>query len=219
MDIREAVRVKAQAAHDVAGALAVVPTEVKNRALLAMAEALVAEKTLILEANAKDMANAQAKGMKTSMQDRLKLTDARIEAMAEGLRQVAALTDPVGEVLSDKTLPNGLNVRKVRVPLGVVAMIYEARPNVTADAIGLALKTGNAVVLKGGSEALHSNEAIAGVLRDAAVSVGMPGKAVQFIDITDRQAVTELIRMNGLVDVAIPRGSARLIQAVLQTEE
>lgn len=216
MDIREAVRVKAQAAHDVAGALAVVPTEVKNRALLAMAEALVAEKTLILEANAKDMANAQAKGMKTSMQDRLKLTDARIEAMAEGLRQVAALTDPVGEVLSDKTLPNGLNVRKVRVPLGVVAMIYEARPNVTADAIGLALKTGNAVVLKGGSEALHSNEAIAGVLRDAAVSVGMPGKAVQFIDITDRQAVTELIRMNGLVDVAIPRGSARLIQAVLQ---
>lgn len=216
MDIREAVRVKAQAAHDVAGALAVVPTEVKNRALLAMAEALVTEKTLILEANAKDMANAQAKGMKTSMQDRLKLTDARIEAMAEGLRQVAALTDPVGEVLSDKTLPNGLNVRKVRVPLGVVAMIYEARPNVTADAIGLALKTGNAVVLKGGSEALHSNEAIAGVLRDAAVSVGMPGKAVQFIDITDRQAVTELIRMNGLVDVAIPRGSARLIQAVLQ---
>ena len=216
MDIREAVRVKAQAAHDVAGALAVVPTEVKNRALLAMAEALVAEKTLILEANAKDMANAQAKGMKTSMQDRLKLTDARIEAMAEGLRQVAALTDPVGEVLSDKTLPNGLNVRKVRVPLGVVAMIYEARPNVTADAIGLALKTGNAVVLKGGSEALHSNKAIAGVLRDAAVSVGMPGKAVQFIDITDRQAVTELIRMNGLVDVAIPRGSARLIQAVLQ---
>ena len=216
MDIREAVRVKAQAAHDVAATLAVVPTEVKNRALLAMAEALVAEKTLILEANAKDMANAQAKGMKTSMQDRLKLTDARIEAMAEGLRQVAALSDPVGEVLSDKTLPNGLNVRKVRVPLGVVAMIYEARPNVTADAIGLALKTGNAVVLKGGSEALHSNKAIAGVLRDAAVSVGMPGKAVQFIDITDRQAVTELIRVNGLVDVAIPRGSARLIQAVLQ---
>lgn len=216
MDIREAVRVKAQAAHDVAATLAVVPTEVKNRALLAMAEALVAEKTLILEANAKDMANAQAKGMKTSMQDRLKLTDARIDAMAEGLRQVAALSDPVGEVLSDKTLPNGLNIRKVRVPLGVVAMIYEARPNVTADAIGLALKTGNAVVLKGGSEALHSNKAIAGVLRDAAVSVGMPGKAVQFIDITDRQAVTELIRMNGLVDVAIPRGSARLIQAVLQ---
>ena len=216
MDIREAVRVKAQAAHDVAATLAVVPTEVKNRALLAMAEALVAEKTLILEANAKDMANAQAKGMKTSMQDRLKLTDARIDAMAEGLRQVAALSDPVGEVLSDKTLPNGLNIRKVRVPLGVVAMIYEARPNVTADAIGLALKTGNAVVLKGGSEALHSNKAIAGVLRDAAVSVGMPGKAVQFIDITDRQAVTELIRMNGLVDVAIPRGSARLIKAVLQ---
>ena len=184
MDIREAVRVKAQAAHDVAGALAVVPTEVKNRALLAMAEALVAEKTLILEANAKDMANAQAKGMKTSMQDRLKLTDARIEAMAEGLRQVAALSDPVGEVLSDKTLPNGLNVRKVRVPLGVVAMIYEARPNVTADAIGLALKTGNAVVLKGGSEALNSNEAIACVLRAAAVPGWMPRQTGHLIDIS-----------------------------------
>ena len=136
--------------------------------------------------------------------------------MAEGLRQVAQIKDPIGEVIGGSTLSNGLSLTKVRVPIGVVGIIYEARPNVTSDAIGLCLKSGNTAVLKGGSEALHSNQAIASILSEAAQKEGVPQGAIQFIDVTDRQAVTDLIRMNGLVDVVIPRGSARLIQAVVQ---
>ncbi|MCQ2359656.1 MAG: glutamate-5-semialdehyde dehydrogenase, partial [Phascolarctobacterium sp.] len=195
--------------------LAVLDTEAKNKALLAMAQALLDNEEAIIAANDTDMINAKAKGMRESMQDRLKLTHARIEGMAVGLRQVATLVDPVGDVLSEKVLPNGLKITKIRVPLGVCGIIYEARPNVTADAAGLCLKSGNAVVLKGGSEAMESNKAISKVLSDAATLAGMPEGAIQFIDIADRQAVSDLIHMNGLVDVVIPRGGAGLIKTVV----
>ena len=210
------VRQKAQAAHDAAVRMGILTSGVKNKALLAMADALLDHSEAILKANEEDMLKAQYNGMKSSMQDRLRLTPSRIESMAEGLRLVAQLKDPVGEVIGGSTLSNGLSITKVRVPIGVVGIIYEARPNVTADAIGLCLKSGNTVVLKGGSEALRSNQTIAEILSEAAQKEGIPSGAIQFIDVTDRQAVTDLIHMNGLVDVVIPRGSARLIQAVVQ---
>lgn len=215
MDIYELVKTKAAAAKKAAAKLAVTSTAVKNKALLAMAEALLAKQEEILAANALDMERAAAKGMKSSMLDRLKLTAARIEGMADGLRQVANLPDPVGNVLDGKTLANGLTITKVRVPLGVIGIIYEARPNVTADAAGLCLKSGNAVVLKGGSEAMESNKAVAGILSEAATAAGMPEGAIQFIDTSDRQAVQDLIHLNGLVDVVIPRGGAGLIKMVV----
>ncbi|PWM78292.1 MAG: glutamate-5-semialdehyde dehydrogenase [Phascolarctobacterium sp.] len=210
------VKAKAEAAHNAAGALAVVSAAVKNKALLAMADALLAKTDLIIEANDKDMQAAKENGMRESMQDRLRLTPERIAGMAEGLKQVAALPDPVGNVIGGQTLANGLKITKVRVPLGVIGIIYEARPNVTADAIGLCLKSGNAVVLKGGSEAMQSNLAVAGVLTEAAEAAGIPQGAIQFIDTTDRTAVTALIKMNDYVDVVIPRGGAGLIKAVVQ---
>lgn len=215
MDTYELVKTKAAAAKKAAAKLAVTSTAVKNKALLAMAEALLAKQEEILAANALDMERAAAKSMKSSMLDRLKLTAARIEGMADGLRQVANLPDPVGNVLDGKTLANGLTITKVRVPLGVIGIIYEARPNVTADAAGLCLKSGNAVVLKGGSEAMESNKAVAGVLSEAATAAGMPEGAIQFIDTSDRQAVQDLIHLNGLVDVIIPRGGAGLIKMVV----
>lgn len=181
-----------------------------------MADALLAKTDFIIEANDRDMQAARENGMKESMQDRLRLTPERIEGMAEGLRQVAALPDPVGNVIGGQTLANGLKITKVRVPLGVIGIIYEARPNVTADAIGLCLKSGNAVVLKGGSEAMQSNMAVAGVLTEAAEAAGIPQGAIQFIDTADRAAVTALIKLNDFVDVVIPRGGAGLIKAVVQ---
>lgn len=215
MDTYELVKTKAAAAKKAAAKLAVTGTAVKNKALLAMAQALLDKQEEILAANAIDMERAAAKGMKSSMLDRLKLTAARIEGMADGLRQVANLPDPVGNVLDGKTLANGLTITKVRVPLGVIGIIYEARPNVTADAAGLCLKSGNAVVLKGGSEAMESNKAVAGILSEAATAAGMPEGAIQFIDTSDRQAVQDLIHLNGLVDVVIPRGGAGLIKMVV----
>ena len=215
MDTYELVKTKAAAAKRAAAKLAVTGTAVKNKALLAMAQALLDKQEQILAANAIDMEQAAAKGMKSSMLDRLKLTAALIEGMADGLRQVAVLPDPVGNVLDGKTLANGLQITKVRVPLGVIGIIYEARPNVTADAAGLCLKSGNAVVLKGGSEAMESNKAVAGILSEAATAAGMPEGAIQFIDTSDRQAVQDLIHLNGLVDVVIPRGGAGLIKMVV----
>lgn len=215
METYELVKSKAAAAKAAAAKLAVTGTAVKNNALLAMADALEANAELILAANGADMSAAAAKGMKNSMLDRLKLTGERISGMADGLRQVANLPDPIGNVIGGNTLANGLVVTKVRVPLGVIGIIYEARPNVTADAAGLCLKSGNAVVLKGGSEAMESNKAVAGVLSEAATKAGLPAGAIQFIDTSDRQAVTDLIHMNGLVDVVIPRGGAGLIKAVV----
>lgn len=212
----ELVKAKAQAAKQAAAKLAVTSTAVKNAALLAMAAALEAQQAEILAANERDMTAAAAKGMKSSMLDRLKLTAERISGMADGLRQVAGLADPVGNVIDGKTLPNGLHITKIRVPLGVIGIIYEARPNVTADAAGLCLKSGNAVILKGGSEAMESNKTVAAILAQAADGAGIPAGSIQFIDTSDRQAVQELIHMNGLVDVVIPRGGAGLIQAVVR---
>jgi len=216
MEVKSQIEEQAIAANKAARALANVSTKVKNDALKAMAEALCLCKNYILEENRADMESGRQNGMSESMLDRLMLTEGRIEGMAIGLRQVAELADPVGEVIAGRQLANGLNLTKIRVPLGVIAIIYEARPNVTADAIGLCLKSGNAVILKGGSEAIRSNKAIAGVLTEAAENAGIPKAALQFIDSVDRAAVQELIRMDRYVDVVIPRGGAGLIKMVVQ---
>ena len=215
MDTYSLVKEQAVAAKAAAAQMALVSTTLKNHGLLQMAQALRSSSGVILEANALDMEQAAAKGMKSSMLDRLKLTPERIEGMAQGLEQVASLPDPVGVVVDGKRLANGLSITKVKVPLGVIGIIYEARPNVTADAVGLCLKSGNAVLLKGGSEALHSNAAVARSLAEAAEQAGLPAGAIQFINTSDRQAVDALIHLNGLVDVVIPRGGAGLIKMVV----
>ncbi len=196
-----------------AAALAPLTRATKDAALLAMADALVAEQDRILAANAVDVGAGRAAGTSEAMLDRLALTPARIAAMADGLRHVATLPDPVGEVLRGSTLPNGLELRQVRVPLGVVGIVYEARPNVTADAAGLCVKSGNAVLLRGSASAYESNTVIVEVLSKAAV--GLPPNTVQLVPGTDRSAVEELMKARGLVDVLIPRGGAGLIQSVV----
>ena len=188
----------------------------KDQALRKAAEYLVAAKAEILKANERDVAIAREKGMAQGLLDRLALNGDRIRGMAEGLLQVASADDPVGEVLSMKKRPNGLMIGQKRVPLGVVGIIYEARPNVTADAFGLCFKAGNAVILKGGSDALHSNEAIVTVLQDALSDCGLPETAVQLIASQDRELTTRFMKMNEYVDVLIPRGGAGLIRKVVQ---
>lgn len=188
----------------------------KNDALRSAAAALVNRSAYILSENEKDMAEAQEKGMSVGLLDRLKLTESRIAAMAEGLIQIAELPDCVGEVIEEFQRPNGLNIRKVRVPLGVVGIIYEARPNVTADAFGLCFKTGNAVILKGGSDAINSNKAIVGVLREALKENHIPENVLQLIEDTDRAVTTEFMKLKQYVDVLIPRGSAGLIRSVVE---
>ena len=204
----------ARRAKTAAAALAPLTRATKDAALLAMADALVAEQTAILAANAQDVEAARAAGTSASMVDRLALTPTRIEAMADGLRHVATLPDPIGEVLRGSTLANGLELRQVRVPLGVVGIVYEARPNVTADAAGLCVKSGNAVLLRGSASAYASNTVIVDVLSRAAV--GLPEHTVQLVPGTDRSSVEELMRARGLVDVLIPRGGASLIQSVVE---
>ena len=191
-------------------------TAQKNQALLTMADRLLTEQDRILAANAADMATGKTKGLSAALLDRLLLTPARIEAMAEGLRQVAALPDPTGECVSGVRRPNGLEIRKVRVPFGVIAMIYEARPNVTVDAAGLCLKTGNAVILRGGSEAIESNKALAAILIEAGRAAGLPDGTVSLIETTDREAVNRLLKLNRYIDVIIPRGGAGLIRTVVE---
>lgn len=191
-------------------------TSRKNEALYKAAEALEAAEEKLIAANAEDVRIAKEKGMAAGLLDRLTLNPARVKGMADGLRQVAALEDPVGEVLSMKQRPNGLMIGQKRVPLGVVGIIYEARPNVTADAFGLCFKTGNAVILKGGSDALHSNEAIVAVLKEALAASGLPETAVQLIGSTDRQVTAQFMKMNEYVDVLIPRGGAGLIRTVVR---
>ncbi len=188
----------------------------KNEGLKAVAQALLDGKGKILEANQKDVQAALAKGMNPGLVDRLSLNDARIQAMAEGLLQVASLDDPVGEVISMKPRPNGLLIGQKRVPLGVIGMIYEARPNVTADAFGLCFKSGNAVILKGGSDALESNKAIVVQIREGLRSAGLPEDAVQLIESTDREVTRQFMRLNDYLDVLIPRGSAGLIRSVVE---
>lgn len=188
----------------------------KTRGILAAAKALQSHSGHILSENAKDMEKGRENHMPQSLLDRLLLTPARIDAMAEGLVQIAGLEDPIGEVISMKKRPNGLMIGQKRVPLGVVGIIYEARPNVTSDAFGLCFKTGNAVILKGGKDAIYSNLAIAEVLREALRENGLPEDAVQMISDTSREVTTALMKLNPYVDVLIPRGGAGLIQSVVQ---
>lgn len=191
-------------------------TNRKNELLLKCAEALTKCSRQILEANALDMERGRENGMSSGLLDRLQLTDARIEGMAEGLRQLAALEDPIGEVLGMKRRPNGLLIGQMRVPLGVVGIIYEARPNVTADAFGLCFKTGNVVILKGGSDAIHSNQAIVSCLRNCLREEKIPEDAIQLIEDTSRETTQAFMKMNQYVDVLIPRGGAGLIRAVVE---
>ena len=194
-------------------------TEIKNKALLTAADKLVGKKEAILEANRKDIEAGRAGGMSEALIDRLTLTSGRIDQIAEGLKQVADLPDPVGEVMDEFQRPNGMKIRKVRVPMGVIGVIYESRPNVTADAFALCFKAGSAVILKGGSDAIHSNIAITEVLRDSLRECGIHPDAVQLIATTDRAATRELMTMRQYVDVLIPRGGAGLIRAVVENSK
>jgi glutamate-5-semialdehyde dehydrogenase len=210
------VRELAERSQVAAAKLAQTSSRQRDRALLAMSAALVSRQDEILGANDIDMRTARDAGTKESLLDRLELTPARLKAMAEALRELAALPDPVGEVVGGHTLPNGIELRQVRVPLGVVAMIYEARPNVTADAAGLCIKTGNAVILRGGTMAMESNIALTQVLAQSAEQAGMPADSIQSITNPDRAAAEELMGLHGLVDVLIPRGGAGLIRSVVE---
>lgn len=202
-------------AKEVSRQIGTLDTNTKNRTLLAVADALVANAEEIIAENAKDIARGKENNMPKGLIDRLLLTTARMEQMAEGLRQVADLEDPIGEVLSMKKRPNNLMIGKKRVPIGVVGMIYEARPNVTVDAFGLCFKTGNVVILKGGSDAIHSNIAIVSVIQRALEEQGVPKEAVSLIEDTSRETAAQFMKMNAYVDVLIPRGGAGLIQAVV----
>ncbi|KOV36587.1 gamma-glutamyl phosphate reductase [Streptomyces sp. XY431] len=206
----------ARRAREAAAALAPLPRAAKDAALRAIADALVARAAEITAANAEDVDRARAAGTPESVVDRLALTEERIAAIASDVRDVAGLPDPVGEVVRGYTLPNGLDVRQVRVPLGVVGIIYEARPNVTADAAALCLKSGNAVLLRGSASAYRSNTALVAVLRDAVAGAGLPADAIQLVPGESRDSVQELMRARGLVDVLIPRGGASLIRTVVE---
>lgn len=212
----EAVR-KARAARQASYALANADTTVKNKALSYIADDLLAHAGDIMDANAADVAAAREKGMSDAMIDRLTLTQDRIQGMAEGVRQVIALPDPVGQPLSSWDRPNGLHIDKVTVPLGVIAIIFESRPNVTVDAAVLCLKSGNATVLRGGSEAIRSNVALAGVIRHAIARAGLPSDAVTIMENTDRALVSELLTLRQYINLAIPRGGAGLIRMVVDT--
>ncbi len=190
-------------------------TNTKNKALLGAAQALCDAKSIILEANEKDIMAAEVNGMHAGLVDRLRLDSTRIDAMAEGLREIVALPDCIGEVMETFTRPNGMTIEKRRVPIGVIGIIYESRPNVTADAFGLCFKTGNAVILKGGSDAIHSNTAITEVIRDALKANDVTEDAIQLITDTDRAVTNAFMKMNEFVDVLIPRGGAGLIKAVV----
>ena len=216
MDVNELVEMKARAAREAARSLALVPTKVKNEALLQMARALEEKSPAILEANRADVERARGEGHPRAFLDRLTLTEPRIETMAGGLRQIAALPDPVGMVVETWRRPSGIEIARVRVPLGVIGFIYESRPNVTADAAGLCLKSGNAVVLRGGREAIDSNTMIAAVLAKAVEKVGAPAEAIQFIDTTDRAAVAALLGLADLVDLVIPRGGEDFVRWVAE---
>ncbi len=196
--------------------LGVADTRLKNKALEAMATALEEKTDSIIAANETDLENGRQNHMSDSLLDRLRLTPERIAGMADGIRQVAALGDPIGEIMEGSVRPNGMRIRRVRVPLGVVGIIFEARPNVTSDAAALCLKSGNACILRGGKEAIASNTAIAETLREAIASAGLPADCVQLVTDTSRESANQMMRMNGYLDVLIPRGGAGLIRAVVE---
>lgn len=210
------IRVQALACREAAQAVAALSSDDKNVLLRAMADALDADAPAILSENAKDLRAAEAKGIAGAMLDRLKLDPVRLAAIANAVREVATLPDPVGMVTRRETRPNGLSIERVRVPLGVIAMIYEARPNVTADAAALCLKAGNGVILRGGSEAVRSNVAIAGALRRALEAHGVPAAAITLVDDLRRETMLELLQLNDIVDLAIPRGGEGLIRFVAE---
>jgi glutamate-5-semialdehyde dehydrogenase len=216
MDIKEFVLSKAKEAREGARSIAKASSAQKNAALLRMAESLRKRSKELIRENTRDIEFAKKKGLSKAMIDRLALNDKRINEMALGLAEVAALPDPAGEILKMSQRPNGMTVGKMRVPIGVIGIIYESRPNVTADATSLCLKAGNAVVLRGGSEAIHSNKAIVKILRDAAKAEGIHEGAITFMDISDREAVMEMLKLEGIIDLIIPRGGEGLIRAVTE---
>jgi glutamate-5-semialdehyde dehydrogenase len=216
VDVRALVEAKARAARDAARALALCPTKIKDDALVQMAHGLVEKTAALLEANRADVERARSRGVARAFLDRLALSEARVEEMAHGLREIAALPDPVGTVVESWRRPNGLEISRVRVPLGVIAFIYESRPNVTADAAGLCVKSGNAVLLRGGSEAIESNTLIAAVLARALEKAGGPAEALQLVETTDRAAVAAMLELDGLLDLVIPRGGADFVRWVAE---
>ncbi|MEW5770929.1 MAG: glutamate-5-semialdehyde dehydrogenase [Pseudomonadota bacterium] len=214
MDVKTYMQGVGRMAREASRAVARADTNQKNAALLAMAAAIERDAGKLIAANEQDMAHARAAGYDSALLDRLALTAKTVAGMAEGLRQIAALPDPVGEMDGLKFRPSGIQVGKMRVPLGVIGIIYEARPNVTADAAGLCLKSGNAAILRGGSEAIHSNQAVAACVREGLAAAGLPETAVQVVETTDRAAVGELITMKEFVDVIVPRGGKGLIERI-----
>lgn len=210
------VEVKTKAAKAASKKLAYLATDIKNKALFSIADELIANEKTILAANRLDYAEGEKAGMSAAMLDRLLLTSERIQAISSDVRNVAALPDPVGETFEMRTLPNGLQVSKRRVPLGVIGAIYESRPNVTVDISILCLKSGNAVILRGGKEAIHSNSALAKVIQNASYQAGVPQGAVQFIESTDRALVGQMLKMRDTIDLIVPRGGAELINYVAQ---
>src|SRR5262245_39944935 len=216
MDVRELVETRARAARDAARSVALAGARVKNDALLAMARGLEEKAPAILEANRADLERARGQGHPRAFLDRLTLTDTRVEDMATGIRQVAALPDPVGEIVRGWRRPNGIEITRVRVPLGVIGFIYESRPNVTADAAALCLKSGNACVLRGGREALESNVVIAAVLARGLEKAGLPPEAIGFVDIADRAAVEVLITLDRYIDLVVPRGGEAFVRLVAE---
>lgn len=214
MNIAQYMQTLGQQARDASRALARAGSEQKNTALLAMAAAIRASADLLKQENAKDLIAGQDKGLDAALLDRLTLTDARIESMAEGLEQIAALPDPVGEISNMTYRPSGIQLGQMRVPLGVIGIIYESRPNVTADAAGLCLKSGNATILRGGSEAMHSNQAIAACIQQGLAAANLPSASIQVVATTDRVAVGHLINMPEYVDVIVPRGGKSLIERI-----
>ncbi|MBT9612359.1 MAG: glutamate-5-semialdehyde dehydrogenase [Burkholderiales bacterium] len=215
MDVKQYMRSVGEQARAASRVVARADTNAKNKALLAMADAIERDQAKLLAANAKDMDAAKASGLDSALLDRLQINAKGVAGMAEGLRQIAALADPVGAITDLNYRPSGIQVGKMRVPLGVVGIIYEARPNVTADAAGLCLKSGNAAILRGGSEAINSNQAIAACVREGLAAAGLPETAVQVIETTDRAAVGELITMKEFVDVIVPRGGKGLIERLM----
>jgi len=207
---------KGKAAKAASKRLAFLPTEIKNKALIGIADTLKARQNEILSANSQDYKESEASGMSAVLLDRLMLDPRRLEGMANDVRTVAALPDPVGEVIEERKLPNGLQISKKRVPLGVIGAIYESRPNVTVDISVLCLKSGNAVILRGGKEALRSNLALAGIVQEAAYKAGVPQGAVQIIESIDRSLVDYMLKMKGTIDLIIPRGGAGLIKSVAE---
>ncbi|MEW6115989.1 MAG: glutamate-5-semialdehyde dehydrogenase [Nitrospirota bacterium] len=216
MDVRQLVLQKAREAKEGARSLARASSSQKDRVLIRMAEALQERVAELVGENKKDIEYAQKKGLSAAMIDRLTLNEKRVHEMAAGLREVAQLSDPAGEIIKMWQRPNGMVVGKMRVPIGVIGIIYEARPNVTADATSLCLKAGNAVILRGGSEAIHSNKAIVTILREVARSEGIHEGAITFIDTPDREAVMEMLKLEGIIDLIIPRGGEGLIRTVTE---